>query len=143
MIFIHGSKTINYYHCEHNILSFLSILLILSDSTLSEAFHLFPPPNSNNHSNTSNTSALTMNTNTNTKSGTRSKRLTQFSYRGRLNPESKIQSHDVASLPRPGTSSPTCIRVQTTTTTTSKKEEEENESWVTYLLPSNPTLLTC
>jgi len=85
-----------------------------------------------------------MTANTDTKSATRSKPLTQSSYRARLNPDSKIQSHDVATLPRPGTSIPTSIRFHTTTTTTTTGEKkEENESWVTYLLPSDPTSLTC
>mmetsp|Transcript_22680 Transcript_22680/g.65331 ORF Transcript_22680/g.65331 Transcript_22680/m.65331 type:complete len:922 (+) Transcript_22680:3-2768(+) len=61
--------------------------------------------------------------------------LTQSSYRANVNPKSQIQSLDVATLPRPGTSSPSSVKFHVT----SKRGEDV---WVTYLLPSDPASLT-
>ena len=58
--------------------------------------------------------------------------LTQSSYGARLHPSSSIQSTDVATLPRPGTSSPSSIQFHA----------DGDEVWITYLLPSDPTSLT-
>jgi len=66
---------------------------------------------------------------------TRRPPLTQSSYGARLHPSSSIQSSDVATLPRPGTSSPSSIQFHTV-------KGDEDEVWVTYLLPSDATSLT-
>eukprot|EP00547_Thalassionema_nitzschioides_P013584 CAMPEP_0194249212 /NCGR_PEP_ID=MMETSP0158-20130606/19922_1 /TAXON_ID=33649 /ORGANISM="Thalassionema nitzschioides, Strain L26-B" /LENGTH=872 /DNA_ID=CAMNT_0038985681 /DNA_START=214 /DNA_END=2828 /DNA_ORIENTATION=- len=59
--------------------------------------------------------------------------LTQADYRAKLNSNSMIQSNYVATLPKPGTSTPSSIHIvtkdDTTTTTTSP--------WITYLSPDS------
>lgn len=77
-------------------------------------------------------SALTMTAESSTATRLRAP-LTQSSYRANLNPTSPIQSSDVATLPKPGTSSPSSIKFHTVSS---------DEVWATYLLPSDPTSLT-
>ena len=54
--------------------------------------------------------------------------LTQADYRATLCPTSNIQSPDVATLPRPGTSSPGAIQIHHLT--------DNDDCWVTYLAPA-------
>jgi dipeptidyl-peptidase-4 len=56
------------------------------------------------------------------------KPLTQADYRAKLCSSSKIQSQDVATLPRPGTSSPSSIQFYF--------DSDSNTTWVTYLAPA-------
>lgn len=63
--------------------------------------------------------------------------LTQADYRANLNDDARIQSTDVARLPKPGTGSvPSSIKFHTT--------GDDNGTWVTYLSPdpAEPTSLT-
>ena len=55
--------------------------------------------------------------------------LTQADYRAKLASNNKLQSQDVAKLPKPGTGSvPSSLKIK--------------DDWITYLAPSDPTSLT-
>jgi dipeptidyl-peptidase-4 len=56
------------------------------------------------------------------------KPLTQADYRAKLCPSSKIRSDDVATLPKPGTSSPSSVNFHQTAS--------DEAWWVTYLAPA-------
>ena len=56
--------------------------------------------------------------------------LTQADYRAKLCTNSNIQSQNVATLPRPGTSSPSSIKFYTT-------NDESDDKWITYLAPDS------
>ena len=67
-----------------------------------------------------------------TMTAARSAPLTQAAQKARLDSASPIQSGDVATLPRPGSSAPSSVRFHS----------GGGMVWVTYLLPSDPTSLT-
>jgi hypothetical protein len=59
------------------------------------------------------------------------KPMTQTDYRAKLCENSKIQSKHVATLPRPGTSSPSRIQFHTAV--------DDGTTWITYLAPDGDT----
>jgi dipeptidyl-peptidase-4 len=83
------------------------------------------------------------NANANTNNSNKKPTLTQADYRAKLSPSSKIQSQDVATLPRPGTTSPSSIQFHTTIM--DPKDDSDHAStaaasaascWITYLSPA-------
>jgi dipeptidyl-peptidase-4 len=79
-----------------------------------------------------------------TKPKSTSKALTQADYRAKLCPSSKIQSPDVATLPRPGTSSPSFIQFHVVDSNSDADASDppnansDGNVWVTYLAPPAP-----
>ena len=113
---------------------------ILLLSTLTSAFHL-----SMTSTTPTTVGSVSVAGSATTAGSRRSPPLTQSSYAARLHPSSKITSTDVATLPKPGTSSPSSIQFHVVTGTISNddvNERVEKEVWVTYLLPSDATSLT-
>jgi dipeptidyl-peptidase-4 len=66
----------------------------------------------------------------------RAKPLTQADYRAKLSTSSKIQSQDVATLPRPGTSSPSSLQFYVNSDSDKTNTNTNTNVWVTHLAPA-------
>eukprot|EP00978_Attheya_sp_CCMP212_P041542 scaffold239363_cov50-Attheya_sp.AAC.1 len=68
--------------------------------------------------------------------------LTQADYQAKLQKDAPIQSKDVATLPRPGTSSPTSIKFHSVPNNGNDNDTTAEDVWITYLLSQEATSLT-